>query len=433
MADIITYLRTNKMIQRLSSWSGWADMFSFHRMVAGTLLTHGFLLIFSTLASILVTRALGTQGRGTIAWIMAYIGFGVTFAILGIGAASKKYVAKAHDQAPVFIVLNFIILSFSSLFFMPVFYFYGASSPVAQQNPLLFLLGIVMIPLMALSGLLTEIMVGLDKGLHYNVVCTAEKIFYVILSLILVASGHISPITLFLAFAAGVVCRLTISIIYIKPHMRYFPSIAQMRAAFRSMRTLVFTSYFSNLAMNYTSGLLTIVLGLVVTTRELGYYSTARFVVDTSHMFPATVALYTLPRLLQEKTQQGFVRTIRHILSLTFLGTAVIAVILYFFSDLIVAIVFGPDFMPAAECMKIMGIGMVAFGITSVCQAIITGHHQEMWVPVSAGALALATTVLTLLYRDQLSAVSASWIYSGTQIIGMLVALGIIAHVRWVE
>ncbi len=403
----------------------------FHATVAGTFITHFGMMLFSVLVSVLITRKLDVEGRGIVSWIMAYSGFGMIFVVLGIGQASKKYITQMPNQTSVFIFLDLIMLGASMLFFMPLFYIYGLHSSLAQQNHEVFLLGLMMVPYLAISSLISDVLIGLGKSLHYNVLHIIEKSMIVILSLLLILGDWVYPVTVIAMGVIALLLRIAIGTGYIKPYIHGVPSWKDLKEAFHLMRKLILSTYFCSVASYYTSALLTIVLGAAVSARELGYYSIARFVVDTMQILPGSLGVYTIPFLVKETTKLGYEKTKRQILILTSICVVGIAIPSLIFPQLIISVLFGESFLPASKCVQIMAIGMMAFGITSVCIPIIVAHHKETFIVICYLVPALSATLFTLLFRHELDAVMASCIYSMTYLIGMILPLGTVIRLRW--
>jgi len=403
---------------------------SFHHMVFTTMVVQVVMMLVSMISTILVSRTLGADGRGVLSWMGAFAGVGTTCVVLGIGTASKKYLVKMPAQTPVFILLDLIILGASLFFFLPILYYCGLLSPIAQHNYSIFLLALFMIFPLALSSLLNDILIGLGRGLHYNKLHILEKSANVSLNLGLLGIGKVSPKMMIITNMSSVILRLTVGSRYIRPYIHAFPPGAQLWEAFHVMRRLIFSSYFCNMVMYYSGVLLTIVMGLDGATSEIGYYSVAKALADSALMLPGAVATYSLPKLAQEATPEGHRRAKWHIIKLGLFTMLLIAPPAFFLPGFIVYITFGHAFMPAAQCLHIMAAGMVACGMMSLANTIIASQHREQLLTVSATALALCMTTLTFLYRHHLDAVTASYIYSATYLIGMAVSLTIALRIR---
>lgn len=405
-------------------------MASFHQAVARTIVIQIGMLAFSTVVSVLISRALGVDNRGIVSWMLAYSGFGSICVTLGMGQAVKKYIAKLPHHAPAFIAVDLIILAISLLLFLPLLYYYGISAPIARHNPVIFLLALLLVPYLAFAGILNEILIGLGKSLHFNLLYVIEKCVNMALNISLLAFGWVYPLVVVATYMTAIFFRLVVGIGFIRPYIRRPPTRQELWEAFRIMRKLIFSSYFSNLTMYYCSILLTIVMGIMATSKELGYFSIAKFVTDQALMLPGTLASFTLPQLAKEKTLAGQKRAKEHILMLTLAMLLVLALPLFFFPATITRLLFGEAFMPAAPCLHILAIGMIASGMIGVANSIIASQHQERLLMLNSGTLVLCITLFTLLFHNDLTAVTASYIHSGAHIIGMIVALGIVVYTR---
>src|SRR5690348_682118 len=107
-------------ISRLLQTVSGNRMHGFHRMVAGTAITNGLILLCSMAVSVMLTRTLGVEGRGAVSWLFNYSAIGAVMTGLGMGMASKKYIAKTPQQAHVFLALDGLLLMASAMLFMPI-------------------------------------------------------------------------------------------------------------------------------------------------------------------------------------------------------------------------------------------------------------------------------------------------------------------------
>ncbi|MDE3016702.1 MAG: hypothetical protein KGI29_07305 [Pseudomonadota bacterium] len=381
------------------------------------------MLALSMLVSIAVSRTLGVDGRGAVSWMLAYSGFGMTFAVMGMGQASKKYIAKMPVHTPVFIVLDGIVLSASLVIFLPLLYWYGASSPLGQRHPHIFLIALLLVPCLAFSSLINDLLIGLGKSLHYNLLTVIEKCSNLVMALSLIALKRITPLTVVIIFTLSVWCRLGAGIRYIKPHVTHLPSRLELHDAFRLMRGLIFSAYFCNLAMYYSGIAVTIVLGFASSSQDLGDFSIVKLLTDAAQIVPVALANYSLPMLSQESSRGKFAREKLHLIMLTIVTMLVIALPFFLFSQTIVSVLFGTGFISAAPCLRIMAIGLAASGVLMVIQSIIASQHQEWLLMVSSGFLALCVTLFTAFAYHDMSAVTAAYVYAASYTLGMAFSL----------
>jgi len=379
--------------------------------------------VITTIVSILLSRELGAEGRGVVSWMMAFAGFGAVCVVLGLGAALKKYVVKMPERTSGFISSSIIVVLLSLLVFMPILYFGGQMMPIVKAHQSLFICALVMIPYLAFSNLFNEALIGLGHGLHYNKLYIIEKGINIILNISLLALAFVQPVPVMAAYMFAVLCRFAVSIKFMRPHIKQRPTCAEFWGNFGVMRKLVFSSYFGNLAMYFAGSWLTIALGLMSNTKELGYFVIAKTLTDAGLMFPTALAAFVLPQLAKENEQAARERTIKYILIFAFALVCLIALPMFLFPHFIINLLFGSAFISAASCLPVLAAGMVFAGVILVVNPIIASHHKEHRVMINSGILAFSIVLLTFVFKGSLNAITASYIYTAAYMLGLVVSL----------
>lgn len=409
---------------------GGQDLAGFHITIVRTMLLQVGLLAMTTVATILVSRQLGLEGRGTASWLMNFAFVGFTCAALGMGNASKKYVAKMPELVPACAVLNLLLLGVSLCFFLPVFYAYGGDYPVPQHDRHAFIAALCLIPGLALSSISAEMMIGAGRFLHINVLMAVEKVLHVALSAALLLSGLVSPVNVIIIYGLCVLARIVLSAYYLAPHLRTLPTRHELRHAFRMMRKLLLSAYVSSIASYYSTFFLTLTLGVVSSVRELGYFAVVKLLVDNVMNLVWSLHSFAIPQLARQRSEESYQKTKWHIVMLISVVMVAGVLPLYLFSDWIMLFLFGEEFAEAGRVLHIIAPGIVAAGIGAVLNAIIATQPKEYLYMLSPLCTAACMTVLVVYFRDSLDSVRAAYIYNSAYIIGMLVALLPVARAR---
>jgi O-antigen/teichoic acid export membrane protein len=397
-------------------------MAPFHRAVARTIIIQMTMMAIATIVNICLSRMLGAEGRGVASWMMAFSGFGSTCVLLGIGQALRKYIAKTPSQAPAFVIVNLMLLALSSVVFLPLLYYGGKSTLPAAGHLHIFYLALLMVPCLAFSSVIDGVLITLGRSLHYNLIYVVERTVNIVLNLIMFFTS-VTPLSMIAAYMAAVSCRLLLGMYYLRPYFRHRPVYAELRDAFGAMRRLLFSSYFSNLAIFYSITIMTIALGVLSPPREVGYFAAVKMLTDAIQMIPGVISAFALPQLAKEETEEGHARVKWHLLFITVLAVLPPVSVIFFFPEFVIRVLFGPAFMPAAACLPVMAVGIVAVGIFIVCNSIVASQHNERLVMLASGTLAVAISLLLWIFHGSLDAITASYIYTITFMIGMFVGL----------
>ena len=136
---------------------------------------------------------------------------------------------------------------------------------------------------------------------------------------------------------------------------------------------------------------------------ELGYYNIA---------LQITVPLTLIPNILSTVLFKRFTDS-SDISKKTILAVIVISVILYLglfiFSNLIISIVFGEGYLPAAKLIKILGLGSVLYGIADFYNRYILAQGRAVIIRNIATAVGITYLILGLMMIPHYFAVGASY------------------------
>lgn len=398
---------------------------SYHRMVLGTIITRYSLSALFMIVSVLISRALGVEGRGALSWMVAYSGIGMTFASLGVGRVLRKYIPRYPEKAPIFSVMGLLLCLFGIIVVSPFLYEYGNSLAITQEYHYSYLLLFLLWPLWVIGNLQGEALIAFKKGLHFNVIFIVEKCTYALLCTILLFMSGISPASVLGVYIIAGLLKTAMGFAYLKPQVHYRPSFRELKNVFCMSHKLITSSYITQIMGYYSSAVLTVLLGAAISPMELGYFSTARLLTDSILFVPSTMAAFALPQFSQKQEPDDYQRLKKRMLILSALATLLPAVFMFIFPSSIIHILFGKAFLPAGHCLRIMSVGMVAIGIIGMAQSIIISGKNELILMASTGMQLLCITALMFLFGDRMDAITASYIYSATYVITMIVTLAL--------
>ena len=423
--SVITYA-----VHLFNKFADWANISPFHRAVVGTLITQGCILVFSSVISIIITRYLGASGRGISSWAMSYSVMWVNFIMLGTGVASKKYINIIPEMTNSIIVFDLLLMGIGLVIGMPIFYHFANIYPIFLQNRNIYVMSLLLVPAMCATNILSDLIVGLGKTLHYNKLLVIERGTNVGLNALVLLVGLTSPLTFMLTYFIAIICRICISATYIIPHIHRFPKWNELVLTFKTMYKLIFSAYYCNLMNYFTGTIILLTLGTTSTAKDIGYYITPGFIIGNLLMLPSTLAMYLLPQMAKERKQHGKTVTKWYlILTFIFIFMTLVAILTYVFSDFMIYFLFGKEFMQSAQCLRIMTVGMVSIGLINVGQAIISSQHKEWLIILDQTAAAICMAILVFHYRHSLNAINAAYIYSATYLFAVCVSVMTILYI----
>jgi O-antigen/teichoic acid export membrane protein len=144
---------------------------------------------------------------------------------------------------------------------------------------------------------------------------------------------------------------------------------------------------------------------------------------DAALILPNALAAFVLPHLSKNHTAKKYKQTVWQILLFAFAITALAALPMLVFPETIIHILFGTAFAPAADCLPILALGMISAGMVIVANPIMASRRQEKRLMINSGILAACMALLTYMFRNDLTALNAAYIFSISYTIGMLISV----------
>lgn len=339
-----------------------ASRSEFVRAVAETYATQITLIVVGLATTVIVTRSLGPAGRGLYSVAMALGFLGVQFGNCGFPASNTYYLAKDRSLLPQ-LLGNSLLLSFAvggagSAAIGLAFYLYPRWEPV---HGLLLVLGLLWIPVGLASLLMGRLLLGLHEVRSFNKVELMNRCCALILVAAAIFLRKITPEAILAANLLGLLISCGWALRKILSFTQAFPwpSLTHLRAHFGvGMRAYVITA-FSLLLLRADLLMVKYMLG----PEQAGYYSIVSTIADYILMLPSVIALILFPRLsaigdVKEKLRQAKKATLGAAVSL--LPLLLIATVS---SRLVVRILFGKAFLPAADAFVWLVPGIFTLGI----------------------------------------------------------------------
>ena len=292
-----------------------------------------------------------------------------------------------------------------------------------MHAPKAFKMVLFLLPALAVSLVCNEMLLGMRHTMHSNMLVVIEKGVNAILNIGLLFFAAVTPLGIVATFTASIACRIAASFYYLKPHLKHLPSPAELWAGFLEMRTTIFSAYISSMSTYFAGMCLTFALGIFSSAKELGYFAVAKLIVDNILVLPLTMASLTLPHLANQASEERYQKTKHSIMVMTIAVMLCSATPLYLFSGPVIRFLFSAQFAPAADCLHIIVLGMIANGIVMVFNQIIATQPKEYLYMLSPISIAACMALLLFLFHDNLSAVTSAYIYCISYWIGVMACI----------
>lgn len=165
---------------------------------------------------------------------------------------------------------------------------------------------------------------------------------------------------------------------------------------------------------------------------EVGKYGVAYRLIEAVVLFASPVGLILFRRFRQDSVLP--MRMVREMLP-AFIGAALIGVglvlLLWFFSNDIIALAYGPAYQGAGTLLMVLGCSLVFILPNGVLNQAALALGLERWFAISASVAAVTNIAGNLLLIPTYGAIAAAWMTVLTEaILGACVAAGVISRCR---
>jgi len=278
-----------------------SDTFSFYKTVTRLAGANVAALAISSLASIFLTRALGAEGRGIIAWIMSLAVILNALTQVGMTHVNRRFVAEDNSRAGDLVLTTIIVCSIAAIIFVSAFMFYGFSQPLGQANKSALMTGLLLAPIWAITECLGDMLLGLHKPKQYNFVILLQKIFNAALIAIIVITGYATPLIAISALAFSFILKFLFVAKSLHNNIDLTFHKEGVKWVFKHLKSFIYTNYASSVMLLCSNAIIPILLvknGMVI---EAGLYSAAMIIIDAVYNVSRKLGMYAVPNLVSTK------------------------------------------------------------------------------------------------------------------------------------
>ncbi|MGA9977915.1 MAG: flippase [Candidatus Sulfotelmatobacter sp.] len=383
----------------------------FVRKVTETYATRVFLIGIGLVATVIVARILGPEGRGLYAVAAATGTLGVQFANLGLHSANVYLVARDPEMlAP--LVGNSLTISFGfggliSLILAIVFLRFP--NLLSLHGALLFL-ALLWIPLGLAYLLMQNLMLGVHDVRGYNLLEIASKVIPLFLIACIIVSRRGSVLSF---FAAGEVSLLVGSVgawgrLRARFAGRLTVSLPLFRGSIRYAAKAYLAAFFAFLVLRADLFMVQHMLGM----EQAGYYSVAASMADYCSILAVVIGTILFPKLSAMTEIDAKIRLTQK----AAWGTAGLLFPILTIAALLarptVHLLFGAAFLPAAMAFVFLMPGMLFLGVNSVAVQFLNSIGYPKSVVIIWGSCSVFNICVNLWAIPQYGIVGASIVSS---------------------
>ena len=333
--------------------------------VLGTLGNRALLLVVGVLSSVVITRALGAEGRGVYAVAMTIALIGVQLCDVGLHRTNTW--ASARDRSLVGPLLGnslLVGLTTSSVFAVVVL---ALSALLPSSNPLpqaLVVLTLAYVPMGVLYSLFRSLLLGLHRIRAYNLVELVLRGGALVAVSALALCGALTATT---AFGSSLIILATATAVLFTILGRDADRPrSPSRQVLVELAPYGLRAYVGVLILYVVLRVDVLILHVMTTSDEVGYYSISVVLADAMYMVPAVVAGLLFARLsgIDDGLRQWrLAKTTSALIAIVMLVMGVVAVVA---AEPAVHVLYGDGFQSSVPAFQLLVPGVVFLGVNSV-------------------------------------------------------------------
>jgi len=357
------------------------------------------------ISSVIITRILGTGGRGDNAIFSNAVAFSVLAFGFSISSTIPYFInsgkAKAEELLTTIVVFicGSTVLVYATLFLLErngKLHWALPDSIQSMQFKLIFT-GIYFVTL--LSGILTSYLAAYKKFKEVSICSIVFQALptavYILLYFDIIPYDHRDPFTVVVIItsivalvSAVVITGLFVKLLPIRPVKKMIPlGLIRQFIFFSSM------AYFGNVAQFFNYKLDFWVVDEYCGKSQLGIYSLAAQLAQLLWMLPLAIATVLYSYAATVSREDAINYTIR-LKQIAFYGTLILAAVGLFLSYYFIPILYGKPFKEAFDLMKIFVIGVVPFSIPTVIASLFAARGNFKISFVVSGGVFIISTIM---------------------------------------
>lgn len=390
------------------------------------LASYGFqisVLALTFVASILVARILGPEGRGIYAWFLTLHGVMASVVLLGFDTVLRKQGTKPPaEQGAWFYTACLTGILVLAVLFVPV-YWGILSTELGSRYPqyVLFSLGAVAATHVMSCALM--MLTAQNRVWLYNMLGILPRIVGFILIMLCVWWGALTVKSTLLAYLVPNFFVVGL-LVWILHKNKGFIAKIKPKFVWENWRFMG-ASYLAFLALLLLLKVDQILLGLYGFTAELGHYSVAVSLIDTLQIGPMLAGTFLLPRLqsLSKEARWGFYVKILLLLAG---GMAAVAAVGAMLAPWVVPLLFGAEYLASVPLLQVLLAALVCLSCFTITQHALASY-TEGWRLILAPSIAFGLNlVLNVLWIPTHGAMGAAVASVLAYALGLAVVLTLI-------
>ncbi len=334
----------------------------FLRNIIATLGNRLLLIAIGLVTSVLVTRALGPEGRGQFAVAVALGAVGVQLGNLGLHASNTWAVSRdPRLLAPLLansLAVSLVVGGGGAILIWAIVTVAPGVSPLP---PLVLAIGLLAIPIGLAYLLLQNLLLGTNRIRAFNLLDLAGRILTVVCFAALILADWVTVASaLIVVVGVSILATIAAGTLLVQ---RVQDPIRPSLSLLREHSSYGAKAYFAALFAFLTLRLDLLMVQYIRGSADAGYYSIAVTLADLVYLLPVVVGTLLFPRLsaiTDSERQWRIAWTVAVALGVVMTAVAIVAGVL---GGTVISILYGEVFLPAVPAFVVLLPGIVGLSM----------------------------------------------------------------------
>jgi O-antigen/teichoic acid export membrane protein len=342
------------------------------------------------LASVVLGRTLGPEGKGMMAILVLVPAMVFTFSHLGLGHSMVYYygagLLDVRRLCRIAVGTGAVGGGVAVAVFL-VLMRVGLHGAFGRLPPTWLAYAACLTPVLLLLHYLSYAFLAQQDFAGFNLLGLLPISIYIGLLVVFAVKGSLTVPIAFVSWVLGHAISVVCALLRAWPSLRT-PAPTAWPGWGRLFR-FGLTSYANNVVEMVNNRAGTLLVNYWLVPSEVGLYTVAVGLTEMLWLLPDAVSNVLLPR--SARGQRGL--AIRWTVTLSMGALTLAAAVLWLGGRWIIPFLYGPSFLPATRALRFLLPGALAMGFVKSCAGFVTGRGYPQWLAVAnMAALLLAVT-----------------------------------------
>ena len=383
------------------------------------------------IASIIIARNLGPEGRGMISAAMIIPEIIASFGHFGLPISNIYFIGKGKNKSILLVNSLFFILVASSIYlFLSILLF-----PLYQEtyyggiNSTISIVSLTLIILLISKHFLLYFLRGLEKYNFFNFASIIQPLTKLICIIFFVFNKRL---TIENAIIASMISILILDIYSFTKVKKYIPKnfLKINNIQFLESFKYGLKEYIGNVFMVLNSKVDMIILVSLISKSSLGIYAISRSLSELFIFIPSSISVVLYPKISKSTNQQNSIKLVKKSIILNLIVLLPLLFLFYCFGQNFIIFIYGREFSYSYSLSIVLLLGTLFLSISQLINKFFSGVGRPE-IKSFIRIITLPVKVISLLYFVKFyDLYGAAWSFTLTHFFILILSIYFILKIK---